>query len=923
MMQPAGGMVQPPPMDQQPQQQQWMMMPPPPPQPQYYQAAPAPPMWNQQPSQVPPPVSQTVPQPPQQYQAPTMMPPSQMQYQAAPAPSPAQPLGPQPASADEIRTLWIGGLQFWMDENYLYSCFVHTGEVVSVKIIRNKQSGQSEGYGFIEFVSHAGADRILQTYNGQVMPNTEQAFRLNWATCGAGERRGDGVDYTIFVGDLAADVTDYLLQETFKNHYSSVKGAKVVTDRLTGRSKGYGFVKFGDPNEQTRAMTEMNGIYCSTRPMRIGPAADKKSLGTQQQYPSNASYQTTQSAESENDPNNTTIFVGGLDPNVTDDHLRQVFSPYGEIVYIKIPVGKRCGFVQFANRANAEEALQMLNGTLLGGQNVRLSWGRSPTNKQPQQDPNQWNGNYYGYTQSYDAYGYAPPQDPNMYAYATYPGYGNYQQQQPPQQPPQISTCVKRALAHKGPVEGCARALHLHYFAGDRRWERDTRRRRQRRGSDGAECDMGCDSSVPLLPLFPSSIVDGDRRRERGGLRPAVASENPKSPVEAQAFFRSPAGTQHMRITWVSDDEFSRSIVEYGTSPGEYTSSSQGESTFYKYLLYSSGKINHVVIGPLESNTVYFYRCGGQGPEFQFRTPPSEFPVTFSVVGDLGQTGWTKSTLDHISQCKYDVHLLPGDLSYADYQQHLWDSFGALVQPLASSRPWMVTEGNHEKESIVFFKSGFQAYNARWKMPYEESGSTSNLYYSFEVAGVHIIMLGSYADYDENSDQYAWLKTDLARIDRERTPWLLVLLHVPWYNSNWAHQGEGKSMMAAMEPLLYAAGVDIFIAGHVHAYERMDRVYHGGLDPCGPLHITIGDGGNREGLAQRYFHPKPEWSVFREASFGHGELKIVNSTHAIWSWHRNDDDESVKSDEVWINSLASTGCILENRPEYRKILMSP
>ena len=44
------------------------------------------------------------------------------------------------------------------------------------------------------------------------------------------------------------------------------------------------------------------------------------------------------------------IFVGGLDTNVTDDHLRQVFSPYGEIVYVKIPVGKRCGFVQFASR---------------------------------------------------------------------------------------------------------------------------------------------------------------------------------------------------------------------------------------------------------------------------------------------------------------------------------------------------------------------------------------------------------------------------------------------------------------------------------------------------------------------------------------------------------------------------------------------
>ncbi|XP_047160724.1 polyadenylate-binding protein RBP45C-like [Vigna umbellata] len=76
----------------------------------------------------------------------------------------------------------------------------------------------------------------------------------------------------------------------------------------------------------------------------------------------------------------------------TDDHLRQVFGQYGELVHVKIPAGKRCGFVQFADRSCAEEALRVLNGTLLGGQNVRLSWGRSPSNKQAQPDANQWNG---------------------------------------------------------------------------------------------------------------------------------------------------------------------------------------------------------------------------------------------------------------------------------------------------------------------------------------------------------------------------------------------------------------------------------------------------------------------------------------------------------------------------------------------------
>ena len=172
---------------------------------------------------------------------------------------------------------------FWWNcvSLFLNGCW----QAVTVKVIRNKQTGLPEGYGFIEFASRTVADRILQTFNGTPMPNSEQNFRLNWATLGAGERRqDDGPDYTIFVGDLAADVTDYTLQETFRSVYHSVKGAKVVTDRTTGRSKGYGFVRFGDEGEQMRAMPEMNGQYCSTRPMRIGPAATKKPVGGGQQY---------------------------------------------------------------------------------------------------------------------------------------------------------------------------------------------------------------------------------------------------------------------------------------------------------------------------------------------------------------------------------------------------------------------------------------------------------------------------------------------------------------------------------------------------------------------------------------------------------------------------------------------------------------
>lgn len=366
-------------------------------------------------------------------------------------------------------------------------------------------------------------------------------------------------------------------------------------------------------------------------------------------------------------------------------------------------------------------------------------------------------------------------------------------------------------------------------------------------------------------------------------------------------------GSDRMRVTWITEKDVP-SLVDYGKSSGEYTSSAFGEiASSYSYVFYRSGYIHNVVIGPLEANTTYYYRCGGNGPDYNLKTPPSQFPIYFSVIGDLGQTDWTKSTLQHIQKSYHDMLLLPGDLSYADDNQALWDSFGRLVEPLASSRPWMVTEGNHEVETIlILMQHAFRSYNARWQMPYKESGSTSNLYYSFEVAGVHVAMLGSYADYATDSDQYKWLQGDLGKVDRVRTPWLFVLLHAPWYNTNTAHEGEGEKMRIAMEPLLYAANVDIVFAGHVHAYERFTRVYNNKADPCGPIYITIGDGGNREGLASEYKKPQSELSLFREASFGHGELGVYNATHTHWSWHRNQDDESVVSDEIWINSLSTS-----------------
>ena len=85
---------------------------------------------------------------------------------------------------------------------------------------------------------------------------------------------------------------------------------------------------------------------------------------------------------------------------------------------------------------------------------------------------------------------------------------------------------------------------------------------------------------------------------------------------------------------------------------------------------------------------------------------------------------------------------------------------------------------------------GFLAFETRFWFPSIRSGSGTALYYSYEVAAAHIIMLGSYADYGQDSAQFAWLQRDLASIDRGRTPWVIVGMHIPWYSSNEQHQGE-------------------------------------------------------------------------------------------------------------------------------------
>ncbi|EOO04238.1 putative trna selenocysteine-associated protein 1 protein [Phaeoacremonium minimum UCRPA7] len=315
---------------------------------------------------------------------------------------------PPPAMAgggEAAKTLWMGELEPWMDENFIKNVFsTVAGETVNVKVIRDRNSGNA-GYCFVEFPTADAATKAL-ALNGTPVPNSGRVFKLNWASGGGlVDRRDDrGPEFSIFVGDLGPEVNEFVLVSLFQARFPSCKSAKIMTDAVTGQSRGYGFVRFAEEGDQQRALVEMQGVYCGNRPMRISTATPKTrshqygqgnhggpgmmqqppmqqggmNWGMQPYYQQN--FNPMQPMNQFTDPNNTTVFVGGLSGYVTEDELRSFFQGFGEITYVKIPPGKGCGFVQFVHRHAAEMAINQMQGYPIGNSRVRLSWGRSQNN---------------------------------------------------------------------------------------------------------------------------------------------------------------------------------------------------------------------------------------------------------------------------------------------------------------------------------------------------------------------------------------------------------------------------------------------------------------------------------------------------------------------------------------------------------------
>lgn len=406
-----------------------------------------------------------------------------------------------------------------------------------------------------------------------------------------------------------------------------------------------------------------------------------------------------------------------------------------------------------------------------------------------------------------------------------------------------------------------------------------------------------------------------------------------------------------MTISWMTEDNCLSNVI-YGKNIENLENILDGSSSSYEFYYdkigipnyYKSGFIHHVLLPNLEPLTQYYYKCGDlilqkTSNILSFKTLPKtgdNTKIRFGVIGDIGQTINSVSTINNLLKEDIDMILHSGDLSYADCDQDLWDSYGEMIEPLASSKPWMVCPGNHEIEfNGSDYMNLFTAFESRYRMPhfreatfgdiiiksainprtglpyctpsiFQMEYNFGNSFFSFDSGMAHIIYLNPYTNSSPTSQQYNWLQNNLKLVDRHITPWLIIVMHCPWYSSNVNHYADLQTvqMRQSMEDLFYEYNVNIVFNGHVHDYERTYPVYKNVTDNNGPIYITIGNAGNFEGLSNDYFE-QPVWSAFRNGTeYGYGILTIINDEKMLWTWYTNTGYQMIFRDETIIcNSI--------------------
>lgn len=138
---------------------------------------------------------------------------------------------------------------------------------------------------------------------------------------------------TLWVGNLGWSVDDNVLYEEFQS-FDDLVGARVVSDKETGRSRGFGYVDFANPEAAQKAYDAKNGAQLEGRDMRLDFASKPT---TRDANPKDRANDRANKHGDTISPPSDTLFVGNLSFNVGEDSVSAFFNEVAPVQSLRLP----------------------------------------------------------------------------------------------------------------------------------------------------------------------------------------------------------------------------------------------------------------------------------------------------------------------------------------------------------------------------------------------------------------------------------------------------------------------------------------------------------------------------------------------------------------------------------------------------------
>ncbi|EPS68161.1 hypothetical protein M569_06611, partial [Genlisea aurea] len=185
----------------------------------------------------------------------------------------------------EAGRLYVGNLPFSITSAQLSEIFSEAGGVVSVEIVYDRVTDRSRGFGFVTMSSVDEAKEAIRLFDQSQIGGRTAKVNFPEVPRGgerevlrskirAGNQGFIDSPHKIYAGNLSWSLRSQGLGEAFADQPGFLS-AKVIFDRESGRSRGFGFVTFSSSQEANSALNTMNGTEIEGRPLKLDLAEQR------------------------------------------------------------------------------------------------------------------------------------------------------------------------------------------------------------------------------------------------------------------------------------------------------------------------------------------------------------------------------------------------------------------------------------------------------------------------------------------------------------------------------------------------------------------------------------------------------------------------------------------------------------------------